>query len=114
MHNYRVNINDLLDVDEDFLFENDHFKAIIKKIKVEFDQLLNPIFDIDEILKDVKDNVYDKYKIPSTGYTNMNEGDLILLYSMTFNVPTRSRQVYAKMMEKYDKFFKDSIKKQSN
>ena len=44
----------------------------------------------------------------------MSDGDLILLYSKTFNAPTRSRQVYAKMMEKYDKFFTDSIKKETN
>ena len=68
MHNYRVNINDLFDIDEDFLFDNEHFRAIIKKIKVEFDQLINPIFDLDEVMRDVKDDVFDKYKIPKGGY----------------------------------------------
>ena len=48
MNNYRVNINDLLDHDEDFLFENDHFRALIRKVKNDFDYLVNPMFDLDE------------------------------------------------------------------
>ncbi|CDW79965.1 UNKNOWN [Stylonychia lemnae] len=114
MNNYRVNINDLFDIDEDFLFQNEHFRAMIKKIKVEFDQLVNPIFDMDEIIKDVSSQVSDKYKIPAGGYQQMNEGELILLYSMTFNAPARSRQQYNQMIKKYDEFFKNAIKKNSN
>ena len=51
MHTYRVNINDLFDQDEEFLFESPHFRAMIKKIKNDFDYLVNPIFDLEEIMK---------------------------------------------------------------
>jgi hypothetical protein len=51
MNNYRVNINDLLDQDEEFLFENPHFCALIRKIKMDFEYLVNPIFDLEEIMK---------------------------------------------------------------
>lgn len=52
MHKYRVNINDLLDNSDDEngveLYENEHMRAIVKKIKNEFEYLINPIFDVDE------------------------------------------------------------------
>jgi hypothetical protein len=50
MNNYRVNINDLFDQDEDFLFENEHFRAMIRKVKNDFEYLVNPIFDLDDIM----------------------------------------------------------------
>jgi len=33
------------------LFESPHFKALIKKIKNDFEYLVNPIFDLEEIMK---------------------------------------------------------------
>jgi hypothetical protein len=51
MHYYRVNINDLFDQDEEFLFENEHFKALIRKVRNDFEYLVNPIFDLEDIVK---------------------------------------------------------------
>ena len=51
MNTYRVNINDLFDQDEEFLFESPHFRALIKKIRNQYDYLVNPIFDLEEINK---------------------------------------------------------------
>jgi len=68
MHNYRVNINDLFDQDEDFLYENEHFRALVKKIKTDFDHLINPIFDLEDAVKNVSPEVESKFKVPSSGY----------------------------------------------
>ena len=61
MQGYRVNINDLFDQDEEFLFENEHFKALIRKIRVDFEYLVNPIFDLEDILKQANPQVDHKY-----------------------------------------------------
>jgi hypothetical protein len=45
--NYRVNINNLLDQDEKFLFANQEFRRIIKTVCTEHDYLINPNFDVD-------------------------------------------------------------------
>jgi len=50
MNNYRVNINDLLDLDEEFLFENESFRSLIKKVHDDFEYLVNPIFDVSEVI----------------------------------------------------------------
>lgn len=113
MQNYRVNINELFDNDEDFLFQNEHFRALIKKTKRDFEYLVNPIFDLDEVVKNVRPEVDDKYLIPQTGYQHMNQADLILLYANTFNCPARSRFVYDRMMAKYDEFFNKAKEEQT-
>ena len=66
MNSYRVNINDLLDQDEEFLFENPHFCALIKKIKMDFEYLVNPIFDLDEIMKRANPIIDAKYMKSAT------------------------------------------------
>lgn len=107
MNNYRVNINDLFDQDEDFLFENDHFKALIRKVRVDFEYLVNPLFDLEEIVKSAKPEIDAKYQMDPNGKdTMMNQGDLISLYRQTFNSPSlRSRLLYDKMITRYDEFF---------
>lgn len=57
MTNYRVNLNDLFDQDEDFLFENEHFRALIRKTMNSFEYLVNPVFDLDEIFKNADPKV---------------------------------------------------------
>lgn len=61
MNNYRVNINDLLDSDDlelqEVLYQNPHFRAIIKKIKNEFEYLVNPIFDVDEATHNISPDI---------------------------------------------------------
>ena len=51
MNTYRVNINDLFDQDEEFLFESPYFRALIKKIRNQYEYLVNPIFDLEEVVK---------------------------------------------------------------
>lgn len=61
MNNYRVNINDLLDQDEDFLFENEHFRALIRRIRNDFEYLVNPMFDMEEIIKGARPDIDQRY-----------------------------------------------------
>ena len=105
MHQYRVNINDLFDQDEDFLYDNEHFRALVKKVKTDFDHLVNPIFDLEDAVRDVSPQTEAKFRVPAQGYVPMDGHELIYLYANTFNAPSYSRLVYDKMMEKYDKFF---------
>lgn len=57
-----MNINDLFDQDEEFLFESPYFRAMIKKVKNDFDYLVNPIFDLEEIMKShIPPEVEQKY-----------------------------------------------------
>lgn len=44
---YHVNINDLFDSDEPFLWENPHFKALVRRIQNSKPHLINPSFEID-------------------------------------------------------------------
>lgn len=44
---YKVNINHLFDHDEQFLYGNDHFKALIRRINTKYPYLINPDFEID-------------------------------------------------------------------
>jgi len=66
MNSYRVNINDLFDQDEDFLFENEHFRALVRKIKNDFEYLVNPIFDLEDILKNADPLIDAKYAKTAT------------------------------------------------
>jgi hypothetical protein len=56
---YRVNINSLFDRENRFLYENQHFLALIRRIHNKYNHLINPAFEIDpEIL--VKNEIIDK------------------------------------------------------
>ena len=67
MNSYRVNLNDLFDQDEDFLFENEHFRALIRKTYREFEYLVNPVFDLEEIFKNANKDIDKLYKKQSNG-----------------------------------------------
>ncbi len=68
--------------------------------------LVNPIFDLEEIFKNARADVDQKYaKVTDGQYPVMGTEDLMDLYSQTFNAPLRSRFVYDKMIAKYDEFF---------
>ena len=44
---YRININDLLDRDEPFLYENPHFRCLVRRIATNYSHLLNPAYELD-------------------------------------------------------------------
>ena len=54
MENYRVNINDLFDQDEPFLFNNIEFRRLIKRMHDKYVHLVNPNFDLSQIVQDTK------------------------------------------------------------
>lgn len=72
MSNYRVNINDLFDQDDEFLFENEHFRALIRKTQNDFEYLVNPAFDLEEIFKNARKDIDEKYSKPKAGYSQMD------------------------------------------
>jgi hypothetical protein len=53
----------LLDRDEDFLYQNDYFKGIIRRIYCNYNHLVNPIYEIDSNLLKANKNVDFKYEI---------------------------------------------------
>ena len=50
--NVRVNVNDMFDQDEKFLYANSHFKAMIKKMCDNHATLINSNFDLSSITND--------------------------------------------------------------
>ena len=92
------------------MFESDHFKALIRKVSNEFEHLVNPVFDLEEIVKQAKPDVDSKYaKDPNGFIPTMTQVDLMMLYKDTFSSPKmRSRLVFEKMLDRYDEFFKKS------
>lgn len=98
MNTYRVNLNDLLDQDEDFLFENAHFRALVRKVKLEYAHLVNPLFDIEAVTCPPELDL--RYQRDALGrHTSMNTGDLIPFYRDTFGSPNnRNRLVFDKMI----------------
>ena len=50
MENYRVNVNDLFDQDEPFLFNNIEFRRLIKRMHDRYVHLVNPNFDLSQIV----------------------------------------------------------------
>ena len=49
MQSYRVNINDLFDQDEPFLFKSRAFKGLIKRMHDDYNHLINQNFDLSAI-----------------------------------------------------------------
>jgi hypothetical protein len=109
---YKININQLFDQDETWLYSNPHVKALIRRINTKYNHLINPNFEIDEdLLKANKD--YDSWfeeednKPEAKKYIKGN----ILTYQMfdTFNILPRHGPLrpYATMIGKYDTFFDD-------
>jgi hypothetical protein len=66
MDNYKVNINDLFDRDEAFLYENREFRGLVRRIHNKFPHLLNDKFKIDESIlapdKEI-DERYEKFDV---------------------------------------------------
>lgn len=48
-NNSYVDMNPMLDIDEDFLYQNQAFRAMIKKITIQYPQLTSPHYDFSKI-----------------------------------------------------------------
>jgi len=60
---YKININNLFDRNETFLYKNVHFLGIIRRIQNLYPDLINTSFEIDDsILKPVKE-IDSKYEV---------------------------------------------------
>ena len=59
---YKININDLLNIDEPFLYENEHFCGLVRRVHNLYPTLLNPNYEIDAAILKPKAQIDDKYK----------------------------------------------------
>ena len=50
MNSIRININDMFDQDEPFLFTSTEFKRLIKRMHDNYAHLINPNFDLSSIV----------------------------------------------------------------
>lgn len=108
--NYHVNINDLFDSDDPFLWENPHFCALIRRIHTHQPHLINPSFDIDEdILKpnpalDCAWSDFDKrnkYYYRSPSFQMLHEQ-----LQLTFNLGgSLGQNAFEKTIGNYERFF---------
>ena len=82
-HRYRVDINKLFDCDEPFLFENAHFRALVKKVCVQYPHLVNDNYDVSAITSE-KMPEYNEYR-ERASLKPSNDG-LIDMYRKTFRM----------------------------
>ena len=61
MNQYRVNINDLFDCDEEFLYDNEDFRAYIRKVYQQFEYLVNPVYEIEDLITEPDAKIDQKY-----------------------------------------------------
>lgn len=55
-----VDINPLLDHNELFMYEDPYYRALIRKVIINYPHLVNDNYDFSEILQE-KSEIYDKY-----------------------------------------------------
>lgn len=60
---YKINIDNLLNRDEPYLYENEHFKGIVRRIHNLYPHLLNSNYEIDEDILKANKQIDDKFKI---------------------------------------------------
>jgi hypothetical protein len=102
---YEVDLNPLFDCDEDFLYENSAFRALIKKVAKESEFLVNPNFDLSSIRNEHK-NVYFKKYLKNAPPESIDISLLMKSYSSAFNMPySFTTDAYSSMMKKYSDFF---------
>lgn len=59
---YRININNLFDQDEQFLYENDHFKCLLRRLITRHNNLVNTAFNIDDNIMEEDKDIDDFYR----------------------------------------------------
>ena len=105
-NNYHVNLNELLDNDEHFLFKNKAFRNIISNVHNFHGHLVNVNFDISEM---VEEKANKKGKLKSI---NIVEDDKpfqleLGMQARTFNTGKMTTNPFQKMLIKYDSFFSE-------
>ena len=112
MNSYRVNINDLFDQDEPFLFSSLEFKRLVKRMQDKYAHLVNQNFDLSAITQD------PALSLPTEAEKKQNSQEIPLpytseevvkLFNKTFNVSGLAHNPFAGMLEKYQKIFKGEI-----
>ena len=108
---YRVNINKLFDLDEPFLYKNDHFKGLVRRINAKHNHLINSAFEIDrDILAANKpiDDWYNRFDQMEDVEKRIIPARLTVQCNSTFNIGNSvNENPFNTMIEKYEAFFKD-------
>lgn len=89
MDTYRVNLNDLFDQDETFLFQNQSFRRLIKRTNDRHAHLVNQNFDIAAVTMDpciAMPTEAEKLRDEATVPAQMTSKDVMSLFSETFNL----------------------------
>jgi len=106
---YRVNINHLFDHDVPFLYTNDNFKCLIRRINSRQNHLINPSFEIDpEVLKENKeiDQWYHKQDQQEASKKRILPPVITEMINNTFNITNKIRHnPYEDLIDRYEEFF---------
>ena len=100
---HRVNLNDLFDQDEKFLYSNPYFRAMIKNMCQNFAQHVNPNFEINQITNETKLQ-QPKYDIPKADQP-YNSSDFARQYNALFKASYTQGNPYPRMIINYSKIF---------
>ena len=102
---YHININDLFDQDEPFLFQSMQFKLLIKRMHDRHTSLINPNFDLSPVVQDpdlliaAHAEPAGRKKHPPRHFTS---SDVISYFNNTFNSKGRYRHnPYQRMVDSY-------------
>jgi hypothetical protein len=111
---FYVNINELLDLDEEFLFEEPRFRKKIGKIHRKFQDIVNPNFDLSEY----EERQPSRQKPTTTSIliggkkvkptVEFEVKDVFDHYKRTFHSPGIQTLAFQKMVEKYDLQFQEA------
>jgi hypothetical protein len=103
---YKVDINNLFDVDEPFLFKNKHFMSVLKNLCVNHSDLVNDNFDLTSIAlnPNVEVKTPDGFDITPSSYIV----SYVTLIGLTFNTANNiaAYQKFKIMMANYEVKFR--------
>ncbi len=101
---YEVDVNPLFDIDEEFLYSNEAYRALIKKIATHYETLISPNYDLTDIKE--QENAFYTNNLSGKTFSKPEFGEMIPLYLQAFNMPMSwMTDAYTNMMNKYRDFF---------
>lgn len=120
MDRYTVNINDLFDQDEPFLFNNEAFCGLIRGMHTSHNHLINPHFDLGAIMAGAgpksssaaSESAKRRQKKAVETKAPLSQGAVVTYYNKTFNITSRvAANPYQRMIDQYQAIFQEQIDK---
>lgn len=109
LNSHYVDLNPLLDTDDLFLYEDEYYRALIRRVITLYPQILNDNYDFKDIL-DEKSEIFDKH-FGKRGMKQYNQSEVMKVFSHCLgtnqDAPKFSTNfnAFEKMMKKYGSFF---------